>query len=323
MFTLGFFLTSPQGQALPEDHAPRSTAAVDDSAELLLRISQVEALWKAGSPQRGFLTAGNAIEYGLGYLKASKFEESLSYFADAIRIESNNPYAHLLLGLAHQGAGREAEARGALAEAVRLDPALLPMANTPTQPATRTASVPPPAAQATESYKIGDAVEVFYGGLWNPGRLSKVEGTGPSVYVYADFSFQGEPRSGSFFANGLRPASGTKPAVKPADIVDSGLAYGDYVCQLGRWDVGQKRMIYEQKGYFRLNPDGTYHYLDGGQSGRYRYDPASRTIQWLSGYFSQAGPSTTKYTPNTKVAQIDITFHTPSGDLVWSCGCNR
>ena len=117
-----------------------------------------------------------------------------------------------------------------------------------------------------------------------------------------------------------QPAAEQKGTAQPAA---GDLVYGDYVCRVGRWDVSQRRMVYEQKGYFRLNPDGTYRYLDGGSTGRYEYDANSRRIRWLSGHFAESGRNTTKFSPGNKVAEIDITFHTGSGDLTWGCGCNK
>ncbi len=271
------FFRGPQAVATPPPFVvvaaqatslPVVEVAAQASPDLSQRVAQADKLWRATNPSTAYLTAGNAIKYGLEYLAIGKFQESLNYFVDAVRIEPGNPYAQLLLGLANQGAGHQTEAGQALAEAVRLDPALSSLASFDSE---QRAALPP---------------------------------------VVAD-------------NRGGTEAGAVTTAPKPDAAVSADLVYGDYVCTLARWDVGQRRRVYDPKGYFKLNPDGTYRYLDNGQTGRYSYDPSSRQIRWLSGYFAEGGPTTTKYTPNVKVAQIDITFHTPSGDVEWSCGCNR
>lgn len=72
----------------------------DDLQRLVL---EAEKQWNASNPDKSFLSPGNSIEYGLGYLKKNKFTESLWYFDEVIKKDSNNVYAHLFAGLAHAG----------------------------------------------------------------------------------------------------------------------------------------------------------------------------------------------------------------------------
>ncbi len=66
-------------------------------------------------------------------------------------------------------------------------------------------------------------------------------------------------------------------------------AQGPRTMALGRYDcrdeiTGPLRMM----GYFTLHADGTYQYLDKPQGkGRYRYDPSTGAVQWLSGPYAK------------------------------------
>lgn len=69
------------------------------------------------------------------------------------------------------------------------------------------------------------------------------------------------------------PSGEAAPAFDPGDL------------PMGRWNcrdeiTGPLRTM----GYFTLSPDGTYRYLDKPEGeGRYRYDPPTGVIEWLTG----------------------------------------
>ena len=57
--------------------------------------------------------------------------------------------------------------------------------------------------------------------------------------------------------------------------------------------------------------------------GRYAYNPTTRQITWLTGYFAERGKPKTTYIPNDKTVQLEVEFAAASGPLSWTCGCNR
>ncbi|HSH40094.1 MAG TPA: hypothetical protein VK993_15075 [Chthoniobacterales bacterium] len=69
--------------------------------------------------------------------------------------------------------------------------------------------------------------------------------------VTADYTFNGDERSGKFLYNGVRRATQQQPAPqqqkRSAQQSAGDLVYGDYVCSVGRWDVSRRRMVYNKK----------------------------------------------------------------------------
>jgi hypothetical protein len=172
--------------------------------------------------------------------------------------------------------------------------------------------------------RVGDEVEVeAIPGKWVRGKVTRIVGglPCPVLAVEHDAYGKGDLRTLNFFCGSFRPVtknSANDEDNKRAETSGGSLAYGDYVCEEGLRATGLT-----PKGYVRLNPDGTYRYLDGGRTGRYKYNAETGELTWLSGYFTQGNRTKTTYQPGNRVSQIDITFHTQSGKLYWSCGHNK
>ncbi|WP_210489214.1 hypothetical protein [Rufibacter aurantiacus] len=100
------------------------------------------------------------------------------------------------------------------------------------------------------------------------------------------------------------------------------LQYGNYTCHQSVWNGPNASPAYrfDYKGYFALKKDGTYRWLDNGGTGKYRYNPKTGAITWLSGPMKNNAPTSSRYQPGTKVAQVTVEF---SKDYRWECGCNK
>ncbi|HJW15478.1 MAG TPA: tetratricopeptide repeat protein [Flavisolibacter sp.] len=112
----------------------------------------------------------------------------------------------------------------------------------------------------------------------------------------------------------------TTPATKP--VYGGALVFGNYNCTETRWNGPNASPAYSfpPKGYFALKPDGTYRWLDDGETGRYSYDAKTGTIKWLSGYFANIAKKPSKFQVGTTVSQITVNF---SDSYKWECGCNK
>jgi hypothetical protein len=110
-----------------------------------------------------------------------------------------------------------------------------------------------------------------------------------------------------------------KPA---AEKLGGSLVYGNYACHYMQYQGAGALVAYKAvyKGYFKLNADGTYRWLDNGETGKYRYDAATGKITWLSGYFTKSKPLSSVYKPGEKVASIDLQMEK---NYFWGCGCNK
>ena len=169
--------------------------------------------------------------------------------------------------------------------------------------------------------RIGDEVEVeATSENWVRGKVTRIVGglPCPALEVEHDAYGKGDLRKLVFFCKSFRPVTTKSSAAKNTErAVGGALDFGDYVC------TEQQGRTTKQKGYFKLNSNGTYRYLDGGTTGRYKYNAETGEITWLSGYFTDGNRTTAKFTPGKNVSQIDIAFQTASGDLNWSCGHNK
>ena len=112
----------------------------------------------------------------------------------------------------------------------------------------------------------------------------------------------------------------TKPASKP--VYGGALIFGNYNCTETRWNGPNASPAYSfpPKGYFALKPNGTYRWLDDGETGKYAYDAKTGTIIWLSGYFANIAKKPSKFQVGTTVSQITVNF---SDSYKWECGCNK
>ncbi|RYZ26653.1 MAG: hypothetical protein EOO10_14960 [Chitinophagaceae bacterium] len=114
-----------------------------------------------------------------------------------------------------------------------------------------------------------------------------------------------------------------KNDVKPAaEKVGGPLVFGNYNCHYQQYQGTGAIVAYKSipQGYFRLNADGTYRWLDNGETGKYKYDAKTGKITWLSGYFANSKPVSTVYVPGEKVASIKVEMRK---NYTWGCGCNK
>jgi tetratricopeptide (TPR) repeat protein len=252
----------------------------EDIQQLVL---EAEKQWNAGNPDKSFLSAGNSIEYGLGYLKKNKFTESLWYFEEAIKKDGNNDFAQLFAGLASTGLGQFAAAEanflklnGVGASLQQQAKALLVKAR---QEATEKAAIKTP-----ETIKA-------------PARPQNAGGT---------------------------KTVATQPTNEPGNADENkkggSLVYGDYVFTLDYWDVSQRRMVHQQKGFFTLLANGTYRYM--GSTGKYSYNHTTGVITWQSGTFKNMGKNATTFQRNKKTCEIDFVYQTSGGKVYYSGGRN-
>lgn len=100
------------------------------------------------------------------------------------------------------------------------------------------------------------------------------------------------------------------------------LHFGNYNCHYQQYQGAGAIVAYRSvpQGYFRLNANGTYRWLDNGETGNYKYDAKTGTITWLTGYFAKSKPVSTRYQPGEKVASIKIEMRK---NYTWGCGCNK
>lgn len=114
-----------------------------------------------------------------------------------------------------------------------------------------------------------------------------------------------------------------KKAEKPAAERAVGpLVFGNYSCHYQQYQGAGAIVAYKSipQGYFRLNANGTYRWLDNGETGNYKYDAKTGKITWLSGYFAKSKPVSTRYIGGEKVASIKVEMRE---NYTWGCGCNK
>lgn len=100
------------------------------------------------------------------------------------------------------------------------------------------------------------------------------------------------------------------------------LVFGNYVCTETVWNGPNASPAYKyiEKGYFKLNNDGSYRWLDNGSTGKYTFNEKTGEIKWLSGHLASLKPQSSKFERGQKVSQINIKF---LKDYSWECGCNN
>ena len=113
----------------------------------------------------------------------------------------------------------------------------------------------------------------------------------------------------------------TPPA--PAPAPGGALVYGNYVCSETVWNGPNANPQFrpEYRGYFELKSDGTYRWLDNGETGRYRYDATTGVVTWLSGKFAGGGaPQSTIYRRDGANGLMTINF---SDTFRWNVICEK
>lgn len=266
------------------------------------------------------------MRYGREALNAKNYVSAQVDFELAIARKPDDAEAHFLFAQALLGNSETEKARAEFNKAAALDPSYSDKAKEflgekepqSANQASRTKHSNSAAEDELAIYVVGDSVEVSEAGRWTPGVVTKVEGSGRSVRVTVKYVFNGDEYIEGRNYNGVRHAAKSVSSGKADQTSSNTLDYGDYVCEQGLRATG-----YTPKGYFTLKANGTYSYPAQGSSGKFQYNAENGEITWLSGYFANGGDSTTKFTPGNRVSQIDITFHTKSGELYWSCGHNK
>jgi hypothetical protein len=260
-----------------------STSFCQSQKDIQQLVLEAEKAWNAGKPDKSFLSTGNSIEYGLGYLQKNKFTESLWYFDEVIKKEGNNAYASLFAGLANAGLGQFAAAETNFSKLAGVSTNLQEQAKAFLRKARQEAA----AKEVTK----------------NPGTIKP----------------PAQPQN----TGGTKPVT-PKPIKEPAAAVENkkggSLVYGDYVFTLDYWDVSQRRMVHQQKGFFTLRANGTYSYL--GATGKYSYNAATGVINWQSGTFENMGKNTTTFQRNKTACQVDFEYETSGGKVYYSGGKN-
>ncbi len=121
------------------------------------------------------------------------------------------------------------------------------------------------------------------------------------------------------------PASSAAPTTAPTPpptasvALPASFAIGAYACTHDYWTGASpyRQRRSDPTGSITLRPDGTYRWLDGGGTGHFRFDAASRAVTWVDGPLADKRPRRTTYRRNVRTSQIDITF---ADDVDWSCG---
>lgn len=103
-------------------HAEIVQLRTRDTAAFEAAVARAVAAWKATDPDTSFLSVGNDIQYGIGWLEALKPTEASWRFETAVKAAPDNVFAHYFLGLSYYGMGRWADAQKAFATVTRLAP---------------------------------------------------------------------------------------------------------------------------------------------------------------------------------------------------------
>jgi tetratricopeptide (TPR) repeat protein len=275
------------------------------------------------------------IKYGKEYAAAGNADMAALYFREGVQMYPQNAQMHLYLAQVLAAGGDKAKALAEFEAALKLDPSLRDKARkamdyyqvSAAQAAAEDDGLLIPRT-ANAPIKIGDPIEVkdHASGQWFAGTVTEVtdiSDDGSKLVYKVRYRNQVSETENRFYPGSWRAPTGR---VEQAGGTSGGkpggaLAYGGYQCTQDYFTgaVGSYRRQSDQKGTLSLKAGGSYSFR--GSAGRYSYDAASGAIKWLSGYLA-ADSNTSRFRRNVRTSQIDIAFHTASGDLDWSCGHN-
>jgi tetratricopeptide (TPR) repeat protein len=303
-----------------------------------------------------FLSAASDIRYGCGYLLESSppnYAGASTYFRQAVAKEPNNAVARYLLGVSLAGMGEAEAAMAAFAEATRLDPQILDRINPlferrpalrpavqgsssrTTPRATPSSSTPGSINRGTDGptmFAVGARVEIEYRpGEWFPGVVTRADaGTCPYYRVRADVYGNGSSSDLGYGCKSVRAPTGLSQPIagcggsNPNCAPKSPPPLGRYTCNVTRWDVAERRVKYDYKGYFELLAGSRYRWLDNGGVGTYLYNPTSHAVTWGSGPLKAQGGRARfgldGATPEvTIVMETEYTRSTGNAPIEWQC----
>lgn len=128
------------------------------------------------------------------------------------------------------------------------------------------------------------------------------------------------PIAAAVITSGKTNPAPVKKEERPAEKMGCALHFGNYNCHYQQYQGAGAIVAYKAipQGYFRLNANGTYRWLDNGETGRYHYDRKTGKITWLSGFFAKNKPVSSVYKGGEKVASIKIEIRK---NYTWGCGC--
>jgi tetratricopeptide (TPR) repeat protein len=268
---------------------------------------------------QGIGTVEYEIRYGREYLDARKYDMAIIYFENAVKKDPEHAEANYLIGFSYFKLGKPEKGRTFLEKAARLDSvykkdveAFLAQIDGAAEkeietPRKRTSKDAQTGEELAE-YEVGDTVEVFYAGDWNPGKIIGVEGRGASVRAEVEYVFQGEKRTAKFSYNALRHAAASNTKVVKTSKSASGLTVGEYGCSSKIWSGGQ--WVFTPRGSFRLTANGKYTQTNG--SGSYKYNAEKEEITFTGGFFGNSGAKGKVISSS----QIDIEFEE---SYWWTC----
>jgi tetratricopeptide (TPR) repeat protein len=298
----------------------------------------VAAALLAAGAMAGAQSPGSAeyyIKYGKEYAEAGNADMAALYFREGVQMYPRDAQMHLYLAQVLAAAGDKAKALGEFEAALKLDPSLRDKAQKAmdyyqVSAADQTKEddgllIPRTAAAPM---KLGDPIEVkdHASGDWFAGTVTEVtdiSGDGSKFVYKVRYRNQVSETENRFYPGSWRAPTGQveQPGGTASGKNGGALAYGDYQCTQDYFTgaVGTYQRQSDQKGTLTLKAGGSYAFR--GSAGKYSYDAASGQIKWLSGYLA-ADSNTSNFRRNVRTSQIDIAFHTASGDLNWSCGHN-
>ncbi len=277
------------GVALSLTAAHLYLAHADSVTEAPSAQAAISALKQAGAARTGetaMFTPGNHTLYGLEYLENKQYVESTWRFRDALGVDPDYALAHYLLGQAYINLKQFDEARKSLEKAAQLSPQYQAEVN-------------------TQLTKLNEAKQAAA----KPKPTQKSSAKAPA-----------------------KPASANPKKAGPAKAPPKAPRYfksppmGKYLCDHIRWDVGERRIKFDYKGYFLLKSNGTYRWIDDGPIGRYQFNAKTREVKFLSGHLAQPG-LVAKFGTDAdgQTPEIIITFHTAASrakkvqPIEWQC----
>lgn len=298
-------------------------------AALLTLLSSTASAQSLGSVEH-YVTTGRE------YFEAGDFDNAARHFREGTSLHPNEATLYLYLGQAYTRLVQRSQATAAFQRAVALSPSLGPRVRALSSGSAGSAGSPLVLRSRIDQapFKAGDPIEVqdFGNDTWFRGTVVSVRDNSDdgSLFVYRvryRTSSHTDPSMPSaettFYPDNVR-AVRTAPSRRaaPPRAASNVLVSGDYVCRTGYWagPPGNQTYRQEPQGILSVRANGTYSFRGG--SGRYRYDPATQEVVWVSGYLSQ-DRATTKFTRHdATTAGLAIAFHTASGDLHWVCGAD-